>query len=271
MLRIAICDDDKILVTQIEEMLNRYLDKKMIDRYIDIFYDGASLERIYEKGDRFDIIYLDIEMSGKNGIEAAKSIRKLDRDVLLIYVSSYETYFMQLFEVEPFRFIKKPIKETEFEEVIDLAYERTTISGNALIDGLLADKFDVARKYEIAVEYHIEIPTKLPFDDADLCIIVGNALDNAIDGTKDIEGAKKIEISMGFKQGNFLLKVKNTFNPELIKFDNNGKRLRTSKTDKSNHGMGIGLIEETALKYNGLMEITMNENLFCLSVLLYQN
>ena len=47
MLRIAICDDDKILVTQIEEMLNRYLDKKMIDRYIEIFYDGASLERIY--------------------------------------------------------------------------------------------------------------------------------------------------------------------------------------------------------------------------------
>lgn len=89
MLRIAICDDDKILVTQIEEMLNRYLDKKMIDRYIEIFYDGASLERIYEKGDRFDIIYLDIEMSGKNGIEAAKSIRRLDRDVLLIYVSSY--------------------------------------------------------------------------------------------------------------------------------------------------------------------------------------
>lgn len=78
MLRIAICDDDKILVTQIEEMLNRYLDKKMIDRYIEIFYDGASLERIYEKGDRFDIIYLDIEMSGKNGIEAAKSIRRLD-------------------------------------------------------------------------------------------------------------------------------------------------------------------------------------------------
>ena len=45
----------------------------------------------------------------------------------------------------------------------------------------------------------------------------------------------------------------------------------SARTDKSNHGMGIGLIEETALKYNGLMEITMNENLFCLSVLLYQN
>lgn len=138
MLRIAICDDDKILVTQIEEMLNRYWDKKMIDRYIEIFYDGASLERIYEKGDRFDIIYLDIEMSGKNGIEAAKSIRRLDRDVLLIYVSSYETYFMQLFEVEPFRFIKKPIKETEFEEVIDFAYERI-IEEDAYFEYILRD------------------------------------------------------------------------------------------------------------------------------------
>lgn len=37
MLRIAICDDDKILVTQIEEMLNRYLDKKMIDRYFKLY------------------------------------------------------------------------------------------------------------------------------------------------------------------------------------------------------------------------------------------
>lgn len=382
MLRIAICDDDKILVTQIEEMLNRYLDKKMIDRYIEIFYDGASLERIYEKGDRFDIIYLDIEMSGKNGIEAAKSIRRLDtcskliiliivRIVKLFRVSGikrldymnwlanvsmtagslyivYNLYLLSLNETKLlgstmssiiilllnvicFKMFDKIAADAEikrkndiYKQSIDI-YKRemeereehneklrrfrhdiknhliaieklalskeyvrlrdyihqltdekgvlqvTTISGNALIDGLLADKFDVARKYEIAVEYHIEIPTKLPFDDADLCIIVGNALDNAIDGTKDIEGAKKIEISMGVKQGNFLLKVKNTFNPELIKFDNNGKRLRTSKTDKSNHGMGIGLIEETALKYNGLMEITMNENIFCLSVLLYQN
>lgn len=75
---------------------------------------------------------------------------------------------------------------------------------------------------------------------------------------------------MEVKQGNFLLKVRNTFNPESIKFESNGNRLRTSKTDKINHGMGIGLIEETALKYNGLTEISMNEGYFTLSVLLYQ-
>lgn len=146
----------------------------------------------------------------------------------------------------------------------------TTISGNPLIDGLLSDKFDVAYKYGIDIEHRIEIPMELPFEDADLCIIVGNALDNAIDGAKDVEGQKRIEISMEVKQGNFLLKVRNTFNPESIKFESNGNRLRTSKTDKINHGMGIGLIEETALKYNGLTEISMNEGYFTLSVLLYQ-
>lgn len=146
----------------------------------------------------------------------------------------------------------------------------TTISGNPLIDGLLSDKFDVAHKYGIDIEHRIEIPIELPFEDADLCIIVGNALDNAIDGAKDVEGQKRIEISMEVKQGNFLLKVRNTFNPESIKFESNGNRLRTSKTDKINHGMGIGLIEETALKYNGLTDISMNEGYFTLSVLLYQ-
>ena len=76
---------------------------------------------------------------------------------------------------------------------------------------------------------------------------------------------------MEMKQGNFLLTVKNTFNPKTIKFDGAGRNLRTNKNDKSNHGMGIGLIEETALKYNGLTEITMNKDIFTLSVLLYQD
>ena len=125
MLRIAICDDDVYLVANIEEMLCQYLKKNLIESDMEIFYDGITLEKKYECGERFDIIYLDIEMGGKNGIEVAKFIRKLDRDVLLIYVSSYETYFLQMFEVEPFRFIRKPINAKDFEMITNLAYERT--------------------------------------------------------------------------------------------------------------------------------------------------
>ena len=163
--------------------------------------------------------------------------------------------------------------ELYLQQIVDKnnVFQTSTISGNTLIDGLLGNKFDVANKYGIDIKYHIEIPTKLPFEDTDLCIIIGNALDNAIDGTKDVNGAKSIEICMEIKQGNFLLTVKNTFIPKSIRFESNGKRLRTSKTDKINHGMGIGLIEETAQKYNGLTEIRIEKDIFNLSVLLYQN
>lgn len=163
--------------------------------------------------------------------------------------------------------------EIYLQQVVDKnnVFQTNTISGNTLIDGLLGNKFDVANKYGIDVKYHIKIPTTLPFEDTDLCIIVGNALDNAIDGAKNVAGIKNIEICMEIKQGNFLLKVKNTFNPKLIRFAGNGKDFLTNKADKTNHGMGIGLIEETAQKYNGLTEIRIKEDMFIISVLLYQH
>lgn len=124
MLRIAICDDEQILLNELEMFIDNYLNKIFVEHSIEIFYDGVTLEKVYDEGNRFDILYLDIAMSIMNGIEVAKSIRKIDRNVILIYVSSYESYFMQLFEVEPFRFIKKPIQKKEVHNITQQAYER---------------------------------------------------------------------------------------------------------------------------------------------------
>ena len=124
MLKIAICDDEQVFLNEMEMILNNYLNKIFVKHTIEIFYDGKTLKKAYEEGERFDILYLDIEMSIMNGIEVAKYIRKVDRNIILIYVSSYESYFIQLFEVEPFRFIKKPIHENEVENIMQQAYER---------------------------------------------------------------------------------------------------------------------------------------------------
>ncbi len=59
-----------------------------------------------------------------NGIELAKKIRERDLNIILIYISSYENYFIELFEVEPFRFIKKPIDEEIFRNYFNKAYKR---------------------------------------------------------------------------------------------------------------------------------------------------
>lgn len=124
MLRIAICDDDITIVEQVRQYLEDIA--KNTKRQIEVveFYSGVRLVEVASKKGRFDIIYLDIEMDIMNGINTALKIREKDINVLLIYVSSHEGYYQQLFDVEPFRFIKKPIDRDIFKEIFLKASQR---------------------------------------------------------------------------------------------------------------------------------------------------
>lgn len=63
-------------------------------------------------------------MKNLDGIQIARAIRKEDKYTIIIYISSHEEYLIQLFEVEPFRFIKKPIDYNIFDKYFMDAYER---------------------------------------------------------------------------------------------------------------------------------------------------
>ena len=101
MIKIAICDDDVKLSGKLETMLNGECLARGIRPEIDVFYDGSPLARSIIKGDRYSIIFLDIEMKELDGITTARMIRTIDKDSLIIYVSNYDSYLKELFEVEP--------------------------------------------------------------------------------------------------------------------------------------------------------------------------
>lgn len=82
---------------------------------IDVYQDGSSLVKAVRAGKRYDIICLDIQMPEMDGVEAARQIRKLDRVAELIYVTSYDSYMKEVFEVTPSGFIIKPLDLNEFE------------------------------------------------------------------------------------------------------------------------------------------------------------
>lgn len=125
MLRIAICDDEIAMAAKIEDLLYAYQDKDDIKKFeIDVFYDGQTLVNSYENGDRYDLVFLDIEMKTVNGLDAARAIREKDQYFVLIYISGFESYMKDLFEVEPFRFISKPIDRSIFMEHLDKACEK---------------------------------------------------------------------------------------------------------------------------------------------------
>ena len=121
-MKIAICDDEIIICSQIEKILTEIFLHKSIDADIDLFYSG---ERLCEE---MDLIFLDIEFPNMNGVETGKYIRKvLNNNITQIaYISSKQEYAMELFKVHPLDFLKKPLDKEQLEELID---DYITISG----------------------------------------------------------------------------------------------------------------------------------------------
>ncbi|MSS62724.1 LytR/AlgR family response regulator transcription factor [Velocimicrobium porci] len=124
MFKIAVCDDDCIITSKVETLLLELAKKKGMVIEVDIYFDGSTLASAIDRGESYDLIYLDIEMTKQDGITTAKQVRKKDQQVLLIYISSHETYWKELFEVEPFRFLSKPIDISLFEDYFYKALDK---------------------------------------------------------------------------------------------------------------------------------------------------
>lgn len=124
MINIAVCDDDLVFASKVETILYDIAKQKLIDIAVEVFSDGSELWKHISSGETFELLYLDIEMMKLNGIDLAKKVRENDTNVIIIYISNYENYFIELFEVEPFRFIKKPVDEKIFIGYFNKAYER---------------------------------------------------------------------------------------------------------------------------------------------------
>lgn len=130
MIKIAICDDENAVINEIENILTSVSEKEQISIDIDAFYTGEGLEKSVLSGSHYDLIYLDIQMEGIGGITAAENIRKKDENVMFIFVSGYEKYAIQVFRINVFHFIKKPIIAADFADVFLEACKRIC-SGNA--------------------------------------------------------------------------------------------------------------------------------------------
>jgi Response regulator of the LytR/AlgR family len=130
---IAICDDEEIFVKKmIYDIETKY---KTLDFRIKKFDSGENLLEHYKKKKRhFDVILLDIEMNGLNGIETAKQLRKYTPDVLIIFVTSHEELACTGYEVSAFRFITKPINVPKLIEALNSAAEQLRQNKNILIE-----------------------------------------------------------------------------------------------------------------------------------------
>ena len=124
MITCAMCDDELPFAEQLRSFVMAYAKKRRVELQAETFASAEELLEEIENGAGFEILFLDIEMRKMDGIELGKKLRERSYQTLIIYVSGYDQYMRQLFEAEPFRFLSKPLKQEELENVLDKAFER---------------------------------------------------------------------------------------------------------------------------------------------------
>lgn len=141
-------------------------------------------------------------------------------------------------------------------------------SGNLLLDGLLNQAYERAVKAKIQMKLRLEIPYKLNISDADLYVILGNALENALEASEKVprEEGRLIELSLVYKNGDLRIGIRNRYAEEPRK-DSKGTCL-SSKNNSEYHGIGLYSIRETVKKYHGFMDIHTENKIFSLVIVI---
>lgn len=116
-MQIAICDDEK----EIRDMLAEKIQRIYPEAVLSLYQSGEELLLSYKQP---DILLLDIQMSGKDGMETAREFRRNNKKTILIFVTALEEYVFQAFDVGAFHYLVKPFDDIKFEEVLRNAEEQ---------------------------------------------------------------------------------------------------------------------------------------------------
>lgn len=146
--------------------------------------------------------------------------------------------------------------------------KRLTYSGNAIIDSILYHKIVLAEKEDIRVDLSLRIPQEIEVSSNNFCIILGNALDNAIEACCNLDRQeRKICIRMGYEHCALYLEISNPYKGEL-NFDSHGD-LISSKEQKKNHGIGLKSIKKIIEGEEDFIAIDSVDQIFTLKILLF--
>ncbi|MDE7253117.1 MAG: LytTR family DNA-binding domain-containing protein [Acetatifactor sp.] len=120
MIKIAICDDEKNIRSYLASLIKEQNVECEITEY-------ASADEYLSSGIEHDLLFLDIELKGSvSGMEMARQIRGMRqiRQPVIIFVTGYEKYVYDAFDVDAFQYLVKPVSEQKFAEVFRRAQEK---------------------------------------------------------------------------------------------------------------------------------------------------
>lgn len=122
MIRIGVVEDDEAYRTTLLDHLARYDAEHGVQLHVRTFGDGAELVDGYRPD--FDILFLDVEMAQMDGLEAARRVREVDTDVIIVFVTNMGQYAIKGYEVDALSYLLKPVPYFAFAQELGRSLAR---------------------------------------------------------------------------------------------------------------------------------------------------
>ncbi|SFG68376.1 two component transcriptional regulator, LytTR family [Lachnospiraceae bacterium C7] len=122
MIRLAIVEDEDNYAIQLEKYINKYEQESSSVFKVTRFKDGDEIVNNYKC--QFDIILMDIEMKFMDGMSAAEEIRKVDKDVVIMFITNMTNYAIRGYQVDALDYVIKPVEYFAFSQKLDRALTR---------------------------------------------------------------------------------------------------------------------------------------------------
>lgn len=129
-MRIGVCDDEDIIRNELIQLCKSFQEFSMLDYDLVGFSSGEELLS-YQKP--IDILFLDVQMKGINGLKTALKIRENNESMSIIFVTGYRNFMQEGYRVKAFRYLLKPLKKEEFIKALGEAIKDLTKHSKAIL------------------------------------------------------------------------------------------------------------------------------------------
>lgn len=204
--------------------------------------------------------------------------QELDEENMMVAQRTYEALKEVRHEIKNHTLYMKTLLEAEDYDKLRQYFERYQTktaelvhyvnSGNRVVDAVVNNYVSRAKMYDIQLKTILAVPKQLPYRSEDVCSLLCNLLDNAIEGCAASGAEQKvITLSICPQMDYYMIRVENPVDTREV----SARRRLTLQTTKKNpelHGFGTKIIRTIAEHYNGTVRFAMNGDLFVADVML---
>ena len=133
MINIAVCDDEHQQTEYTKMLVSKWADETDTEVIIEMFESAEKFKSARSQDKKIDILLLDIQMGGQNGVELAREIRQSDNKLVIIFITGLPDYISDGYDISALHNLLKPVKEDKLFEVLNKAVNNLTQINKSLM------------------------------------------------------------------------------------------------------------------------------------------